>query len=451
MSKGLILAASVAVVFSTLPALAATDASLQSLRAEIQAMKQVYERKIDRLEKKVANLEAIQSQTAGKATAIEPTSNNLITSPATSKRRVNDNIFNPEIGIILQGQYQSFSERTGEFSGFAVGEEAERGNEGFAIDETELNFSANIDDKFRGNATIALHEHGDEIEVEIEEVYIEATSLPYGLHAKAGRFFSELGYLNSHHAHADDFADRSLPNRAFLDSNYGDDGLQVSVVLPTDLYAEIGGGVYRGDDFPGGGAAGNDIGSWTAYGRLGGDIGDKTSWRLGLSTLQSDNATRSANEGEVSFAGDSSLYIVDTRVVHSPTGNNAEREILFQAEYFHRDEEGVYDVGNGAINYDDGQNGWYAQGVYKFLSQWRAGTRVSQLYAGDVPVGLIGTALDDQGHDAWAVSAMVDWTHSEFSRLRFQFSHEELRDGQRDNQLILQYVVSLGAHGAHPF
>ncbi|HEY9135902.1 MAG TPA: hypothetical protein VIM85_08915, partial [Pseudomonadales bacterium] len=353
MTRFFLLAACAVAVLGASQAYAADDADLENLRAEIAAMKQTYERKIEQLESKVQTLETQQSQTAKKIASVEPSTGSII--PATSERRVSDNSFNPEIGVILQGKYQSFSEENSEFSGFAVGEEAERGKEGLGIDETELNFSANVDDKFRGNSTIALHEHDGETEVEIEEAYIETISLPYGVQVKAGRFFSELGYLNSHHTHADDFADRPLPNRAFLDGNYGDDGAQVSFVLPTDFYSEIGGGIYRGDDFPSGGAEGSSIGSWTAYGRVGGDIGANTSWRLGLSTLQTDGAERSGNEDNVTFDGDSGLYIADARMVYAPTGNNAVQEITLQGEYFLRDDDGTYediDAGTAVVPYD---------------------------------------------------------------------------------------------------
>ena len=455
MSKKLLLAASAVAILGASPAFAASDADLEALRAEISAMKQAYESKIEQLENKVQTLETRQQNTAEQVAKVQPSAGPTGQAiPATSQKAVKDNSFNPAIGVVLQGKYQSFSEDNSEFAGFAVGEEAERGKEGLGIDETELNLSASVDDKFRGSATIALHEHDGETEVEIEEAYFATTSLPYGLEAKAGRFFSELGYLNSHHPHADDFADRPLPNRAFLDGNYGDDGVQISAVLPTDLYSEIGGGVFRGDDFPGGGADGSDIGAWTAYGRVGGDIGDNTSWRLGLSTLQVEGGERSANEGNVTFDGDSGLYIADARLVYAPTGNNADQEITLQGEYFYRDENGTYndaDTGTGIVSYDDHQSGWYAQSVYKFHPQWRIGARYSQLYAGDTPAGLAGSALDSSGHDPWAASAMIDWTNSEFSRTRLQFNREELADNQQDDQIILQYIMSLGAHGAHAY
>ncbi len=454
MSRKLLCAASAVAILTASPAFSA-ETNLETLRGEIRAIQAAYESKINQLEQKVEVLEAQETkrQTAAKVAVSKPVARDSAI-PATSERRISDNSFNPEIGVILQGKYQSFSKDSSEFAGFAVGEEAERGSEGFGIGETELNFTANVDNLFRGNATIAFVEEGGSTEVEIEEVYVETTSLPYGLQAKAGRFFSELGYLNSHHSHADDFVDRPLTNRAFLNGNYGDDGVQLSAILPTDIYSEIGGGVYRGDDFPGGGADGNDIGSWTAYGRVGGDIGDNTSWRLGLSTLQVEGGQRSGNEDMVVFDGDSGLYIADARMVYAPTGNNAEQEITLQGEYFHRDENGTYDdmdAGTGAIAYDDSQSGWYAQSVYKFAPQWRLGVRYSQLYAGDIPAGLAGSALDDSGHNPWAASAMLDWTNSEFSRARVQFNREELSDGNEDDQIILQYIMSLGAHGAHAY
>lgn len=447
MSRKLLLAATSVALLNSSPVYAASENDVGDLRKEIEMMRDMYQQKIQELEKKVSSLESDQRTS-------QPVVEASKSRPATAQRQISDNSFNPEIGVILQGKFQSFSEGEGEIAGFAVGEEAERGKEGLGIGETELNFSANVDDLFRGSATIGLHEHGGEVEVGIEEAYIETTSLPYGLQAKAGRFFPELGYLNSHHSHADDFADRPLPNRVFLDNNYGDDGVQLSAVLPTDVYTEIGAGAYRGDDFPGGGADGSDVGSWTAYGRVGGDIGHDTSWRLGLSTLQTDGSERAANEGNVIFDGDSQLYVADARMVFAPTGNNAEQEISVQGEVFYRKEDGTYDdqdAGTGVVAYDDHQSGWYAQGIYKFHPQWRVGARYSELTAGDVPAGLSGSALDDAGHDPWAAAAMVDWTNSEFSRARLQYNREEVAAGQKDDQIVLQYIMSLGAHGAHAY
>jgi hypothetical protein len=46
---------------------------------------------------------------------------------------------------------------------------------------------------------------------------------------------------------------------------------------------------------------------------------------------------------------------------------------------------------------------------------------------------------------------MIDVSPSEFSRFRLQFARDEVRFNEADNQVFLQYIMSLGAHGAHKF
>jgi hypothetical protein len=103
------------------------------------------------------------------------------------------------------------------------------------------------------------------------------------------------------------------------------------------------------------------------------------------------------------------------------------------------------------LTYNAKQKGWYAQAVYQFMPRWRAGLRTDRLKADAVDTALAGTVLDNQGHDPRRTSAMVDFSNSEFSRLRFQVNKDESRLDQKDTQWYLQYIMSLGAHGAHSF
>lgn len=373
---------------------------------------------------------------------------------SSSGRHIRSNDFNPSIGVILNGRYSTFSGETSEISGFAVGEEGERGSEGLAVDESELNFSANVDDKFYGSLTAAIVREDGEDKVELEEAYIRTlpgSGLPTGIGVKAGRAFWTVGYLNEHHTHADDFADRPLPYRAFLNKSFNDDGVEVSYLLPAALYTEIGGGIFRGDDFPFGGADGEGLGGWSAYARIGGDIGDRQSWRLGGSVLSGEAAGgRTVGEAgeEITFTGDSALYVADLRYTWAPTGNSREKELILQGEYMQRSEDGTYDDGIAPFAVDGSSSGWYAQAVYKFHPQFRIGARYSRIETTD---DTDGTFLDSSGHAPEAYGVMGDWTHSEFSRLRLQYNHEKLSDGQDDDQVILQYVMSIGAHGAHKY
>jgi hypothetical protein len=438
--------AAVPMVLLASTALAATDADIKALKQDIRQMRATYESRINQLETQVQALET------GK-----PASDTAPVAVAATEQHTGsgayDNHFNPAIGMTLNGTYANFSNDRSVLGGFAVGDEGGRLPQGLSLGESELTFGANIDDKFEGNLVASI---GADNSLGIEEGYIQTRggTLPGGLNLKAGRSLWTLGYLNEHHAHTDDFADRPLPYRAFLNGAYNDDGAQLSWVLPTDHYAELGGGVYRGDVFPFGTAGGNGFGAWSAYARTGGDITDNQSWQATLSTLQGNTANRSANDDTVTFTGDSNLYLAALRYNWAPTGNPAEKELTLQGEYFTRHENGTYDdqaFGTGPVGFNGNSNGWYAQAVYKFLPQWRVGARVARLDAPYVPVGLLGSALDANGHDPYATSAMLDWTNSEFSRIRLQYNNEALSNGQTDNQVLLQYTMSLGAHGAHQY
>jgi len=48
-------------------------------------------------------------------------------------------------------------------------------------------------------------------------------------------------------------------------------------------------------------------------------------------------------------------------------------------------------------------------------------------------------------------TVMLDWTPSEFSRIRLQYAQNKERPGFTDNQFFVQYILTLGAHGAHKF
>ncbi len=157
---------------------------------------------------------------------------------------------------------------------------------------------------------------------------------------------------------------------------------------------------------------------------------------------------------QIAFSGDSNLYIADLRYNFAPTGNAKNQEIILQGEYFHRQERGVYNdanINSGDVDVDNNSSGFYVQSVYKFSPQYRIGLRYSKLEGANVPSSLDNSVLNAADHDPVSYSAMIDWTNSEFSRIRLQYSEEELSKNNTDNQVTLQYIVSLGAHSAHSY
>ncbi len=354
------------------------------------------------------------------------------------------NAFNPAISVILNGSYSSHSRNPDDYvrAGFPVVDGGGPSPRGFSLGESEISLAANIDEKFYGQLTLtAENEHGED-HVGVEEAFVDTTALPEGFNLRLGRFFSNIGYLNSHHAHTDNFFDRPLPYQAFLGSQYGDDGAQLRWLAPTDLYLEVGGEIFRGENYPSGGAEHSGAGVKTVFAHAGGDVGTENSWLAGVSMLKS-----SAKDGEDGFSGDSTLYIADATWKWAPQGNFKDGGVTVRGEYFSDHRDGVWNapVDDGTpLAWRGARRGAYIEGVYRFNRTWDLGYRVDKLWA------------DRHGpfaseFDPYRNTLELSWHNSEFSLLRLQFSRDEPNADTTDNALTLQYQVSLGAHGAHKF
>ncbi len=354
------------------------------------------------------------------------------------------NAFNPAIALNLSGLASYFKESTDEYSipGFGLGEESGPGEQGLSLGESELTISANIDNLFYGQFTVALT---PENETEIEEAYIETLTLPGGLTTRFGRLKSGVGYLNSQHSHVWDFIDAPLVYRAFMANQYADDGLRLTWLAPTDVFLEFGAEAFRGESAPAGGAAHNGVGAYTLYAHVGGDVGISHSWQAGLSRIATRAAEREMEE--MLFSGDSTINIADLVWKWSPNGNPYDTQLKLQMEYLWGNESGNYeDVADVDMNRD----GWYAQAIYQFSHRWRVGMRYSQVSADDPGSDFVNTYLAPSGSHSRIASVMLDFANSEFSRLRLQFNRDQASP-TANNQLFLQYTMSLGAHGGHQF
>lgn len=429
-------------------AVQAQESEIELLRAAVQELRSDYEIRIAELERRLAVAEqnAIQASYAAQQAD---------SAPAATSGSSSISAFNPAIGVIFQGQAWSFDKNPDDYAiqGFPLGGEAGPIAEGLGIGETELILNANVDDKFTAWFTAALALEDGESVVEIEEAWVEAMALPAGFGARFGRFFSGIGYLNTRHSHTWDFADQPLPYQAFLGDQYLDDGVQLRWLAPSDLYMEFGGELLRGSRYPADGSAKSGFGSYSLFAKLGGDVSNSSSWLAGVSYLDSTAIDRpSGNEDDpLLFTGDSALAGVEFIWKWAPEGNWKQKNLIIQAEYFRRSEDGNYLLAGGApLPYDVDQTGWYAQAVYQPIPRWRVGGRVDGLSSDDPGLLFDGTALAAPASDPMRYSIMADWSNSEFSRLRLQLTRDEAGT-EDDTQWGIQYIHSIGAHGAHAF
>ena len=173
----------------------------------------------------------------------------------------------------------------------------------------------------------------------------------------------------------------------------------------------------------------------------------------GLSYLQAD-ADERASGGEddpLYFTGESELMMAEFVWKWAPNGNIRQRNFKFVAEYLWRNEDGYYSLPDGRnLPYDTDQQGWYLQAVYQPFPRWRVGLRWDQLSSDDPGESFDGTPLMTLADDPRRYSIMADWSNSEFSRLRLQYTLDQA-GREEDKQWGLQYIFSIGAHGAHAF
>lgn len=427
------------------------DDDLSAIRAEIDAMRDEYQSRISELETRLAEAEArtahaeATASSAQQAVAAAPQVAQIPAraAPIASSGRSGDNAFNPAISVVMNGQYVASSEAPDGVGmpGFELDGEAGRPGRGFNLGESELVLTANIDPSLYGNLTMAISPDG---EIGVEEGYIQTTSLGGGLTLRGGRMFSGIGYLNEVHGHNWSFSDQPLPYRAFLGGQYGDDGVQVRWLAPLDQYVEFGAELYKGDSFPGGGAANGGTGTAAAWVRTGGDLGDSSSWLASASYLHANSDERDITG--VPFTGDEGLGILSLVYKWAPGGNRAERNLTLSGEFFLNTMDGDYNSNPVSID----RTGWYAQGVYQFRRRWSAGLRYAALSPDNVSAALAGSALDAGGLDSWAATALLEFDTSEFGRLRAQFTHDESSAVEND-EFRLQYTVIYGPHGAHRY
>jgi hypothetical protein len=472
-----LLPAAVAVALA-LPTMAMADSAddIAAIRKEMETMRAAYEARLQALERRLQSAEAAMAAapaaSAVSATAAGPgapgaavpqPATAAVAPPATAAAGGGATAFNPSISLILSGLYTHTSRDPALYGigGFPLPPDAEigPGTRGFSLAESELGFAASIDPWLRGAANIAIEADNS---VSVEEAYVQTTSLGYGLSLKAGRFFSGIGYLNPQHSHTWDFVDSPLAYQAMLGTQYDDDGVQLHWLPAIDQYVELGVELGRGRSFPGSDTSRNGAGMYALTAHTGGDIGDSHNWRAGVSMLDakaSDQALvefdPAGNQVAQSFSGSTRVWIADAVWKWAPNGNATRTNFKLQGEYLQSTRSGdlVYDVGGAdlASTYRARQSGWYLQGIYQFVPRWRVGARAEQLDSGTPDYGVNTGLIPVRQERPRKGSLMLDFSPSEFSRVRLQVARDRAREGFTDTQWFLQYQMSLGAHGAHTY
>ncbi len=337
---------------------------------------------------------------------------------------------------------------------------------GFNARNAEIALDGAVDPYFEGFANIVLKlDNNNQTEIELEEAFLQTTTLPFGLQVKAGQFFDAFGRINATHPHTWDFADSPLVNGRLL----GPDGLrgvgaQIAWTLPVPWYSQA---IFAVQNGRGG----------TAYSfRNPGDNGvfyDRMTIDRNASALHDmlfvprfENSFNPSDTQTVLFGASGAFGANDTGPnAHTQvygadflyTWKSARAEggfpfVKWQTEAMYR----RFEAGRGLDNLfpvDETFRDWgmYSQVLWGFKKGWVVGIRGDYLHM--QPSAFTD---DDTRQSRSRISANVTWYPTEFSKIRLQYNHDFLEENaflaSRDvDSVFLQFEFILGAHGAHKF
>lgn len=317
---------------------------------------------------------------------------------------------------------------------------------GFNLEAAELFIYAPVDPFFNLYVTVPVTEEG----AELEEAYFVTTFLPRGHQIKGGKFKSGFGRLNALHPHAWDFVDAPLPYRTFIgDEGIIEKGLQYTYLPPLPFYTILGVEALQGEN---GVLFGSDASvgahAFSAFAKASFDIGDHNTLLIGASAITGKTLTGSV-AADSAFSGDSTLAGLELTWKWRPSKHLG---FKLQSEYLYRTQFGrlTDSLSGTAVRLDRNQDGLYTQGILLW-DRFEIGARYDALglLKNDY---LIDAACRDLGRKPWRTSGMVSYKFSEFALMRLQYNHDESdAAGKVNDELFLQAVFSIGAHGAHAF
>lgn len=331
-------------------------------------------------------------------------------------------------------------------------------DKGLQLGHSDLTAAGPLGPGLQAQVTAVLATHEGKLEKEIEEAWVQTTRLPGGLQARAGRFASQVGYLNQQHPHADDFVERPLLYRAFLGGHWNDDGLRLNWTAPTPFYLMVGAEAFRGKRLVEEAAGpARRVGATTFVVKTGADLNRSHSWQLGLSHVRNtrealvedheEGAEEGAHDHEHShghgaaFSGRRTA-MVDFTWKWAPGGNNREQQLRVGVEVARISGLGA------AYAATDKHQARALSVVWRFRPEWEVGARWDRLRVRMAHDGEVhGGRLNEQ-------ALMLAWKPSHLQSLRLQMTQQ--RDAvEFDNPARrawqLQYILAFGAHGAHAF
>ena len=367
-----------------------------------------------------------------------------LTKPATTP-----GLMNPAISVILDTEYYHSSLSKQELQsqstpGF-IGPQTPPFDEGFNLRSLELGFFAPVDPYFNLYATLPVTESG----ISLEDAYFVTTSLPAGLQVKGGKFKSGFGRFNAFHPHAWDFVDAPVAYRLFFGGDGEgliEKGAQLTYLPNLPIYTILGAEVLQGENDTLFGPDGGPH-AYTGFVKSSLDFGTSHSILFGGSVVGGKTNTASFAPNTL-LQGTSVLYGLELTYKWKPS---RWQSFVLQSEYLYRPQKGeLTDTVSLAMNpLQRNQDGLYVQALYQ-TDRWRIGARFDRMAIFKDEVILAGERQIYSGQP-YRWTGALEFNPTEFSRIRLQYNYDKSDPNKLNQEIFLQFLLAVGAHGAHAY
>jgi hypothetical protein len=326
----------------------------------------------------------------------------------------------------------------------------------FSVREVEVAVQAAVDPFFRGDVFLGI---SDLEKISIEQAYLTATSLPWGLEVRLGRYLMPVGKQNTTHRHDLHTVDYPYVIQRF----FSDDGLKGTGVYAARIFAPFGfyqelilTAVDRLGEAPDGLTTAEPVNKKLSG--LGYSARLRNYWDLNQSSnIEWSFSGITGRREQPVIGGDPALAtaarqsVIGTDFTYRwrPLQQGLYKSFILQGEIMRQLNErnpalqmpdGVSPVGLSYGGPDRDFTGGYVFARYQITARGFLGSRFDS-FQDDAAGGKATTA----------VSGYLEWFPSEFSKLVAGYERYVPALGSATNRILLQASFALGPHKPHPF
>ncbi len=337
---------------------------------------------------------------------------------------------------------------------------------GFSLRNAEISLDGAVDPYFKGFANIVFKlDKDNQTSLELEETYLQTTSLPGNLQLKAGQFYANFGRQNSQHPHAWSFVDQPIIlGRAFGPDGLRSIGTQLSWLVPTPFYTEAFLGVFDGQgstasSFRNPGDP-DSLGVNRLFGRATVDRtlrnpGDllyvprlASSFEVANNQTLVVGASGAFGPNETGLSSQTQIYGVDAYWKWKPSHADAGFPFVsVQSELIYRRFNAAADAAALLPSETLRDWGFYSQVLWGFKPRWVAGLR-GEYASGNKDLNEPNEVFRGE---RTRISPSLTFYPSEFSKLRLQYNYDHGALFGNAHSVWLQMEFLLGSHAAHKF